>query len=271
MNLIQKIKDTVVRENEVRFFYLGQEGYVIRTAHTNILIDVYLSGIFEPDAPYGRQYEAPVRAEDLDFADLVLCTHDHEDHTDYDTLIKIASANPETKFILPAAYAHKLIECGVAEERVLFAHEGRPIIMQDAAILPLASAHEELHRDANGDYFEMGYRMDLNGVTVYHAGDGCVYDGLKEKVGKVDVCMLPINGRSYYRLHENIIGNMNLEEAIKFSADAEAKLFVPMHFDLFRANSVPAFFIPASVEIYAPELNYVMPVPGGDFVFTKTE
>ncbi len=145
---------------------------------------------------------------------------------------------------------------------MIFAHDEQAMEFGGVRITPVPSAHEELHQDENGDYMEMGYIFEFGKTKVYHSGDCCIYDGLKEKVGKADICMLPINGRSYYRLKNDIIGNLNLEEAIKFSHEAEVKLFVPLHFDLFPFNAVPPSFIPESVKMYHPDLKYRIFTPG---------
>ena len=115
----------------------------------------------------------------------------------------------------------------------------------------------------------MGYVFDFGGITVYHSGDCCIYDGMKEAVGQVDIAMLPVNGRSYYRLHSNIIGNMTLEEAVRFARGAEAQLFIPMHFDLFRSNTIPAGYIPEAVKQYAPGMPYKIFQLGERLIYMK--
>ncbi len=265
------IVNTALTNNEIAFFYTGQEGYILKSGNTTLLIDGFLTGtLAAPGIMWGRNYEAPIKPEELDFIDCVICSHDHSDHTDPNTLRGIVAVNDHAKFVMPAAYAKKTVdEYGIPEDRLIRAHEGETLTLGDFSVTPLASAHEELHTDENGDFFEMGYLLKTNGVTIYHSGDCCIYDGLKEKVGKVDIAMLPVNGRSYYKLKKNIIGNMTLEEACLFASEAEAKLFVPMHFDLFRTNSIPASWIPAAVEQYAPGMHYEIFTPGERYIYMK--
>lgn len=265
------ILNTVLTDREIGFFYLGQEGYILKSGKTAILIDGFLTGpLAAPGLLWGRNYAAPIQPEELDFIDYVVCSHDHSDHTDPNTLRGILSVNDHAKFVMPAAYAMKTVtEYGVPADRLIPAHEGDVLTLGDFTVTPLASAHEELHMDENGDYFEMGYLLKTIGVTIYHSGDCCIYDGLKEKVGKVDIAMLPVNGRSYYKLKNNIIGNMTLEEACIFASEAEAKLFIPMHFDLFRTNCIPAAWIPDAVEQYAAGMHYEIFTPGERYIYMK--
>ena len=50
--------------------------------------------------------------------------------------------------------------------------------------------------------------------------------------------MLLVNGRDEYRRKNDIIGNMNAEEAAELAKRASVGLFIPMHFDLYDVNCV---------------------------------
>lgn len=246
------------------FFYVGQEGFIVKGPGTYLLIDGYLTGGCVPGEPFGRQYRPPIAPEELDFIDFVLCSHDHQDHLDPRTLRGILSVNDHARFVVPAPLAGKVCrEYGVPENRIIRMHEGKRIHLGDFMLTPVASAHEELHTDGNGDYFEMGFLLETGTLRFYHSGDCCVYDGLAQKVGKTNIVFLPVNGRSYYKLRSNIIGNMNLEEAVLFAKEAGADLFVPMHFDLFSGNSIPEHWIRDAVKQYAPGLPCRILHPGG--------
>ena len=259
----EEILKLELTDSQIGFFYLGQEGFILKCRGKYIMIDGYLTGrLADGTSGWGRNYPAPIKPEELDFLDVVLCSHDHSDHTDPETLKAAASLCEKTRFIIPAPFADRVAEYGVPADRIIRAREGEAYDLGDLTVEPLASAHEELHQDENGDYCEMGFKLTLAGNTVYHAGDCCIYDGLAEKVGKIDVAMLPVNGRSYYKLRANCIGNMTLEEAVLFAKEAEAGMFIPMHFDLFSANSIPASWIPAGVEQYAPGMRYKIFTPG---------
>lgn len=271
-NLREMILNTIIPENEIALYYLGQEGFIFKFRGKVILVDGYLTGpLYDPKLGWGRNYLSPLLPEETDFVDYVFCSHDHMDHTDPRTIAGILSVNSHAAFILPAAYADKVVsEYGVPKERIIPAHAGEELRLFDGfSVRPVPAAHEELHRDENGDYFEMGYVFNFDSVRVYHAGDCCVYEGQKELVGAVDIAMLPVNGRSYYRLHDDVIGNMTLEEAVTFARDAKAGLFIPMHFDLFPSNSIPAGYIPEAVKQYAPGLCYKIFQPGERLIYMK--
>jgi L-ascorbate metabolism protein UlaG (beta-lactamase superfamily) len=103
-----------------------------------------------------------------------------------------------------------------------------------------------LEYDPGLDHRFVGYVLELNGVTLYHAGDTTVYPGLIEtlKAESIDLGMLPINGRDPFRNARNIVGNMNYREAAELAVAARFDTVIPLHYDMFEANSErPGYFI----------------------------
>jgi len=264
----KKILETRLFDDQVAFFYLGQEGFILKASGKYLMIDAFLTGkLAAPGFLWGRNFPAPIDPDELDFVDYVLCSHDHMDHTDYGTLTGLLKVNDKARFLIPAAFSAHVIERGIPEDRIVKAHEFEKVEFGPFTVEPLASAHEELETDGNGDYLAMGYKITVNGITIYHSGDCCVYKGLDEKVGKVDIAMLPVNGRSYYKLRSNCIGNMTLEEAVLFAKEAGAKFFIPMHFDMFNANTIPAGWIPDGIAQYNPGMCYHIFTPGERYIY----
>ena len=265
-----RILSTRLTDEQLGLFYLGQVGFIIKYKEKYLCIDPFLTGgVRGVDERGFREFKAPILPEELDFLDYVFCTHDHLDHTDPRTVSGIAAVNKTVKFVIPAPFVDNVVKYGVPREQIIPARDGDVITDGDIVIRPLPSAHEELHQDENGDYCEMGYQINFGDISIYHCGDSTVYDGQAEKVGKVDIAMLPVNGRSYYKLKHNLIGNMTLEEAVLFAKDAEAKLFIPLHIDMFAMNTIPKSYIPAGVDQYNKGMPYHIFTPGERFIFMK--
>ena len=99
----------------------------------------------------------------------------------------------------------------------------------------------------------LGYVVRCGPFAVYHAGDTVRYDGMAERVreaagpGGVDVALLPINGRAPER---RVAGNLNGEEAAALADELDARLAVPMHFEMFAFNTAaPDGFVAACEEL----------------------
>ncbi|HWM09319.1 MAG TPA: hypothetical protein VNO82_08235, partial [Solirubrobacteraceae bacterium] len=60
--------------------------------------------------------------------------------------------------------------------------------------------------------------------------------GMAERIGPVDIALLPINGRAPER---RVAGNLDGEEAAALAHEIGAGVAVPMHFEMFSFNTEP--------------------------------
>ena len=208
----------------------------------------------------------------VDFVDYVLCTHAHYDHADPWTLNTIAKVNAKAKFIVPAPMTETMASYGISKDRIIGAIADEAISLGEITVTPIPSAHEELHTDEQGRYEDMGYRLQLGDISLYHAGDCCIYEGLAERLMGVDVLMVPVNGRSYYKRYEqDIIGNMTCEEAIILARQTGAGMIIPMHYDLYDINRInPAEFVDCLFTMN-PMQKFHMFAPGECYIAHKKE
>ena len=127
------ILNTKLADNQAALFYLGQEGYLIKYQEKYIVIDPYLSAYVDEHCCrdhiiWKRNYPAPIQAEELDFVDYVLLTHDHFDHADPYTLSTIAKCNPKAKFIAAEPIKETILSYGISADRFIGAFADELII-----------------------------------------------------------------------------------------------------------------------------------------------
>ena len=161
------ILNTLLTDNQIALFYLGQEGFLFKYKDTNILIDPYLSDYVDKNCcsetvQWTRNYPAPISAKDLDFIDYVLCTHTHYDHTDPYTLEILAKVNPNATFIVPDFAKELVSSYGISSDKIMGAIVNSTIHCGDLEIQPIPAAHEELHQDEHGNYMELGYIRNIH-------------------------------------------------------------------------------------------------------------
>ena len=145
---------------------------------------------------------------------------------------------------MPEPIRETIQSYGIDASSLIGAAAGQKLSLGPCDVIPVPAAHEELHTDEQGNYKELGYKMCFGNTTLFHAGDCCIYDGLTNLLGQIDILMVPVNGRSYYKLQDDIVGNMNAVEAVLLAKKIHARLLVPMHFDLYDVNCInPAHFV----------------------------
>ena len=248
---------------EVAVVYLGGAGFLLSYKGTNILVDPYLSYSVDralSKAAWTRLYPPPFTPEELSFADLVCVSHDHLDHSDPDTIAPIARSNAEVIFVCGNATAPAV--CGYGAENVAGPVDGESLTFDGITVTPIPAAHETIERDVRGNPTACGFIFDFGGVRVYHSGDSLVYDGLSEKVDGADVMLLPVNGNGHFRRADDIVGNMDAYDAARLASLCRARLLVPMHYDLYPGNFVPAEAVDAIIRAAAPSLHFALPTPG---------
>jgi L-ascorbate 6-phosphate lactonase len=258
--------------------YLGQVGFVWQHRSVSIAIDPYLSDAVDrlPDAPPGfwsRRYAPPIAPDQLRDIGLVLCTHDHLDHTDPETLAGIAQASPAAIFAGPGPCLDVFRAAGLDSARVRHLRAGVPFAFQGTTIEPVAVAHEDYERDAAGDYSHLGYVLHMGGCVFFHAGDTTSQDQLSADLGerRIDVAFLPINGRHPERSRQGIVGNMNAREAIEFAARHAVGLLVPTHYDLYMNNGASLSGFVAEMEATSPRQRFKAFRPGEQMLYLTRE
>lgn len=237
----ERVRSFEPEAGSLGLFWLGQSGFALRGAGTSLLIDPFLSDRPERLVPPADQPEA------FDFVDAVLATHEHWDHLDLASWPFLAAGAPRARFVVPRPVVEQVVAAGIPSERVVGAAPDEPLALGAAGVMPIPACHGVDVADAynfgraisGGQVRYLGYVVELNGVRVYHAGDTILYDGMGDRLraARPDVALLPINGRDAEREQRNVVGNLTYREAADLAAEIGADLVIPMHYEMFAANS----------------------------------
>jgi L-ascorbate metabolism protein UlaG (beta-lactamase superfamily) len=215
-------------------WWLGQSGFLVAHGGRHLLLDPYLSDSLtrkyaDTDKPHLRMTELVVDPAELGFVDVVTASHAHTDHLDPDTLRAL-----DAELIAPEA--HRKLATERAGRSPVGIDDGETVERAGFAITAVPAAHEEIERDSAGRMLHLGYVVRCGTFTLYHAGDTIPYEGQAERIGGVDVALLPINGRAPER---RVAGNLDGEEAAALAHAIGARLAVPMHYEMFEFNTEP--------------------------------
>jgi len=242
--LIREINEAQVKPDNLRIWWIGQEGFVFKSATKIIYIDPYLSTYAEKITKgkpneHVRIKPAPMKPEDVTHADIVLCTHDHADHIDPESIPAIAVQSPRARFVVPECARQTMRGFGINDERLYTMKGDDDLRLDDIQIHAVPAKHEEFDQDPQKGYPYLSYVIKIDGMTIFHAGDTIRYDGQVERLKKhkIDLAFLPVNGRDDFRHKLDFAGNFTCEEAVQFALNINARLTIPMHYDMFAINT----------------------------------
>ena len=240
--LLADIHGSDRRDGSFRLWWLGQSGFLLQWQGIHVLLDPYLSDSLtkkygQTDKPHVRMTELVIDPSRLSFADIAACTHNHTDHLDAETLCPILERNADLKLVIPEANrAFVADRLKIDPAKLTGVDDGSCVEIFGIRFLGIASAHETVDCDENGRAKFLGYVLQFGDWTIYHSGDTLRYESMVEKLRrfKIDVALLPINGRSAER---RVPGNLFGREAAQLARDVGAKLVIPCHFEMFEFNT----------------------------------
>ncbi len=270
------ILNTQLPPDTIALWWLGQAGFVLRSSSSIVYLDPFLSE--HPARLIPPLFAAVVGPP----ADLVLCTHEHWDHLDPQALRGLAQASLQAHFVVPLPIVDQVTALDISPERVMGVQPGEELDLDEVTLFPVPALHGLqaplavydfgfVEHDGKQLYRYLGYVLEMAGVRVYAAGDTLAFDGLIERLRQleVDIALLPINGRSYFREQLDIVGNLDEREAADLAAAAGVKLLVPTHYEMFAANQGRPGVLVDYVRAYHPALTCYIPAHGRRFTYKK--
>lgn len=185
---------------------LGHAAVIIEGTKT-ILIDPFLTG----------NPAASITVEELPHIDIVLVTHDHDDHLGQ--AFEIAKKHHATFIAI-----HELATSSEIKKDHITAvgmNIGGTYTVEQTIKISMTPA---IHSATLGD--PAGFVISMDDQTIYHAGDTGLFSDMKlipELFGSLTVAMLPIGG--HY--------TMDVEQASKAVALLKPKHVIPIHYNTF--------------------------------------
>lgn len=244
----------------VELTWLGQASFRVEAAGAAFAVDPWYS-------PHELRL-APVQPLELvDGLDAVLFTHEHLDHLDEPFLPTLRERSPGA-FLAGPPCVVDTIRRALPGADVRGVAPGESFAIGGLQVDVVASYHGVSMEDAYGDGSSLGegvrflgFLVEADGATLYFAGDTLVTAELDAALRgrRIDVALLPVNGRDAYRERAGIVGNLDAREAVELALALGARTLVPYHWDGFAGNTVP----PGRVaDEAAARLHVVVPARG---------
>lgn len=205
--------------------FLGQSGYLLKSEKSEIIIDPYLSDSVNRVAARPRVLPIPIAAKDIN-SDAVICTHNHLDHLDPDT---VAQINDKQFFITTNEGKTELNRLG--KDHVVSLNVGESTVVGDFEITAVFADHT---------VEAFGLIVKAENKALYFSGDTLYNEQLFDiSKYKPDITFICINGR---------LGNMNVDEALITAKRIGAKINIPNHYDMFASNSENPYLFSENID-----------------------
>lgn len=226
------IKNLPINENVLIWF--GHSSYYIQLNGKRFLIDPVFSGNASPMPNSNKSFKGTdiYSADDMPEIDFLLITHDHYDHLDYETILKL---KPKIKNIVCGLGVGEHFEYWKFDtSKIIEKDWNEEIVIADNFILHTATArHFSGRLFSRNNTLWMSYVLHADDYKIYLGGDSG-YDTHFAELGKrfngFDLAILE-NGQYNVAWHEI---HMLPEEVLKATQDLKAKRIFPVHSSKFK-------------------------------------
>lgn len=219
-------------EGELKFCWLGHSSILLQMGTVNILIDPILTNNASPVSRIGvRRYsEVPIRPEELPYIDVVLLSHDHYDHLDYETICAIR--DKVGHFVVPLGVECILQGWKIDAERITALAWWESVTLCGVTITATPSQHfagrNPFRRNAT---WWCGFCMEDQNHTVYYTGDGGYSDTFAEIGRRFHIDLVFLECGQYDAAWPAC--HMFPEEGAQAAAQLAADWCVPVHWGAF--------------------------------------
>jgi L-ascorbate metabolism protein UlaG (beta-lactamase superfamily) len=218
--------------------WFGHAAFKIEIAGKTVLIDPWLDG----------NPASPVKASEIERADIVYVTHDHGDHLGEAFQI---CKRTNAVFVATFELGNYAEENGV--KNVVGLNIGGSAEIRGVKLYMV----QAFHTSPRGA--PTGVIVEGEGKTVYHAGDTGLFGDMRliGELYKLDLALIPVGG--YYTM-----GALEAAEAVKM---LKPKAVIPMHYKTFPVLAQSASEFAEKVREKASKVKVVVLNPGESYQF----
>lgn len=221
--------------NKITVVWFGHSSYFIKLNDKNILIDPVFSERASPFQFIGKKaypMQTPYTLEDFpENLDLVIITHDHYDHLDYNTIKQL---HPRVKqFYTSLGVGSHLESWGVDAAKIIELDWWESKTFDSGIeIIATPARHFSGRGFRRNQTLWSSFVLKTDSASVYIGGDSgydSAFTAIGNKYGPFDLALLECG--QYNTMWPNI--HMMPEEVAKAAMDLKAKAFMPVHWSKF--------------------------------------
>ncbi len=220
--------------------WFGHSSYLLQISDVNILVDPVFSERASPVSYVGSKAFGGSNVfgvEDLPPIDIVLISHDHYDHLDYNVIRQLKNRVPV--FIMPHGVGSHLEYWGVDPKKIKELDWWEKFISaRGLEFIATPARHFSGRSFKRNKTLWASYVLRTGKYTLFLGGDSGYdthFKTIGEKYGPFDMAILE-NGQ-YNKMWPNI--HMFPEETVQAAVDLKAKILLPVHWSKYSLSIHP--------------------------------
>ena len=227
-----------LKENkgEISITWLGHASFLIKIGNQNILTDPYLSKTAGPFGIGPNRYVPPgIQVSNLPIIDSILISHNHYDHLDNKTLLKIKNKKYIT-VICPLKLSKAIYNLGYKNVIELDWHERKKILDFEIFAMPAYHWSRRLGQKYNSSLWN-GYIINYKKKKIYFSGDtafGPMFKEIGNRYGPFDLTIVPIGAYEPRGMMQ--ASHCTPEEAVQITQMLGSKKILGMHWGTIRLS-----------------------------------
>ena len=216
--------------------WFGHSNFQLAHAGVTVMIDPFFQG----------NPKAPITCGEVECANLVLVTHDHDDHVGQAVLLAKATG---AKLVGVFDTVNKLVSQGLPRAQAVGMNLGGSTQLGGITVKMV----QAVHSTASGA--PAGYILTWpDGPCVYHSGDTALFSSMAlfAEFHHIDLALLPIDG----------FFNMDGEQAAYACKLLRCKAMAPMHWGTFPVLAQNTDVLERGLAKHAPDTRMLRLQPG---------
>ncbi|MFC6268148.1 MBL fold metallo-hydrolase [Frigoriflavimonas asaccharolytica] len=234
---VQKIDsiDVADYKGEARLVWFGHSAFLLQIDGKTILLDPMFGKVAAPHPLLGADRfnsEMPIAIEKLPFIDAVIFSHDHYDHLDYETVMKIKDKTKH--FYTPLGVGEHLKAWGIPASKISELDWWQEIKFETLTLACTPAQHFSGRKLNNGQStLWSSWVIQSKEENLFFSGDSGYAPHFKEignKYGPFDLALMECG--QYNDKWSDI--HMMPEETAQAGMDVRAKKIMPIHWGGFK-------------------------------------
>jgi len=220
----------------VKFIWLGHSTFLLSINNKIVLVDPIFSAAASPVSFLVKRFQPPViNIDELPELDYVLISHDHYDHLDMETIIKLK--DDDVTFVAPLGVGSHMRKWGVDNDKLIELDWWDEIDFNGVTFICTPAQHfsGRMALFSTMQTLWASWIVKGGGKSVYYSGDSGYdvhYKDIGERYSAFDIVFMD---SGQYNERWAAVHNMP-DEVIQGFIDLEGRHLVPVHWGMFTLS-----------------------------------